>query len=414
MQPDEFRVAARLYRRAISEHDFSEPQQRILDAVLRFSLDLGRYWAPFIRQRFICEACPDLNPPKVSKELGYLMEARVVDMEKVPVTIHRRKALWKTFCVNPPGRWLPAVQLRQATSKAREDLLTWLEGLDPHQPELIAVPPQLDHLLREDFVESNRFTNFAGEPGESRVERASEPQKSYPGDNFLQKVAQQATFEESQKVIPGATFDQKVIPQATFGEVPCTTRAPARFESIESISRSFVRDTHNARALADKTFSLIGDCERTGSSARHWLAFIFQLPCAEELLEKLKLLVDAKQLSSPPVRWLMRSSKNAMEEAQIVPLPNFPKTEHEAVAYAALIGCPEDVAVEEWEQAMSRGGNDSKGQPITSFHYYLAKCWKYRRARLEENKNERYQPGGRSRNDGTYNKPNGDYENAAL
>lgn len=424
---EDCRSTARLYRQAISEHSFSEPQQRILDAILRFSLDLGRYWAPFIRQGLICEVCPGLKAPKVSEELKALIESCVVDSDKVSTVVRSRKVRWRLFCINPPGRWRPRIQLREARSVVRAALLSWLERLDPHAPELIPAPPELDQLLREDFVESNsRFTNFAGS-GESRVE-GLKPQKSSPGESLsigqevgkvlpqgtFTKVLPQGTFDDppaspagegvTSKVLPQGTFlTSKVLPGGTFEDCaggPCTTRARAQIDRSIDPDRSGIPRSNLSllRQVSDGIFCIIGENERRGASARHWLNFIVQMPeTANELMEKLRQLVSENRLTSPPVRWLMRASLNAMEESQITPLPGFPKTAEDAVLYAIVVGCPEDFAKTTWEQAMARGGRDSREASIADFHYHLSCCWKYWRNRLEEKK----QHGRATQNDGS-------------
>jgi hypothetical protein len=53
--------------------------------------------------------------------------------------------------------------------------------------------------------------------------------------------------------------------------------------------------------------------------------------------------------------------------------PHFPINEKEAIAFAMKVGCPDQFVIELWNAAMSRGGLDGTGQPITSWQHYVAK-----------------------------------------
>lgn len=59
----------------------------------------------------------------------------------------------------------------------------------------------------------------------------------------------------------------------------------------------------------------------------------------------------------------------------------FPKTEEEAVAVAAFVGCPPDFAVLTYNKAMSRGYKDAKGIVIGSWSHYLKTEWTYQQGR---------------------------------
>lgn len=66
----------------------------------------------------------------------------------------------------------------------------------------------------------------------------------------------------------------------------------------------------------------------------------------------------------------------------------FPKDEKEAAAHASFAGVADDFAIHAWNKAMSRNGNDAKGQPIRSFRHYLATEKVYARDREKPNKSE--------------------------
>lgn len=80
-----------------------------------------------------------------------------------------------------------------------------------------------------------------------------------------------------------------------------------------------------------------------------------------------------------------------------VTLPKgFPKTEAEAFAACGAAGIPRDFVVTTWNQAMSRNGADSKGQPIVRFAHHVAAMWRYqqeRNSKAEGEKNHTSEPG---------------------
>ena len=49
----------------------------------------------------------------------------------------------------------------------------------------------------------------------------------------------------------------------------------------------------------------------------------------------------------------------------------FPKTEAEATAHAAFVGCSEDFACRVWNEAAGRGGLDCFGKPVIRWRNYL-------------------------------------------
>lgn len=64
--------------------------------------------------------------------------------------------------------------------------------------------------------------------------------------------------------------------------------------------------------------------------------------------------------------------------------PGFPKSETEAKAASAAIGCPEKFAVEEYHRAMGRGGRDGRDVPVRSWASYLRTCWTHHQSRKAE------------------------------
>jgi hypothetical protein len=74
--------------------------------------------------------------------------------------------------------------------------------------------------------------------------------------------------------------------------------------------------------------------------------------------------------------------------------PGFPADEKAAVAGAMGVGCPEVFVVASWNQAMGRGGRDSKDVPIRSWPKYLAACWTYQRSREAEQERRAGRNGG--------------------
>ena len=61
--------------------------------------------------------------------------------------------------------------------------------------------------------------------------------------------------------------------------------------------------------------------------------------------------------------------------------PHFPVNEKAAANYCGQVGCPEEFARDTWNKAVSRGGQDSRGNVIRSFQHHLAIEWKYFRER---------------------------------
>ncbi|MFM7101912.1 MAG: hypothetical protein ACKO3N_12160, partial [Verrucomicrobiota bacterium] len=62
----------------------------------------------------------------------------------------------------------------------------------------------------------------------------------------------------------------------------------------------------------------------------------------------------------------------------------FPRTEAEAKAAGAWVGCPEEVALKAWLKSAARGGRDAKDVPIRNWRAYLAMEATYERSRTAE------------------------------
>lgn len=101
-----------------------------------------------------------------------------------------------------------------------------------------------------------------------------------------------------------------------------------------------------------------------------------------------------------------------------VELPRgFPETADDAIKRCETIGCGALFATKTWNQAVGRGGRDSKDVPIRNFTAHVSAAWAYERERIEKTKNEtnrRHSKPNASRSAGTANEGRaGDYANAA-
>lgn len=91
----------------------------------------------------------------------------------------------------------------------------------------------------------------------------------------------------------------------------------------------------------------------------------------------------------------------------VEPPPGFPKSAEDAKLACAGIGCPEQFAIDQWNQAMSRCGRDHRDVPIRSWSHYLAGSWGFAKDRTNKEKTNANRPTHRptapDRNAGTYN-----------
>jgi hypothetical protein len=79
-----------------------------------------------------------------------------------------------------------------------------------------------------------------------------------------------------------------------------------------------------------------------------------------------------------------------------VELPDgFPKTEKAAIAGAMAVACSDEFKVKTWELAVSRGGMDSRGNPIRKWAAYVSIQWKYEQERIAKDKNRPQLNGGK-------------------
>ena len=72
-----------------------------------------------------------------------------------------------------------------------------------------------------------------------------------------------------------------------------------------------------------------------------------------------------------------------------VELPKaFPTSEAAAAKLAAFVGCPDDFAIQVWNESVARGGTDFAGNRILNFRAYLAARFAKERGRVAERQNE--------------------------
>jgi hypothetical protein len=89
-----------------------------------------------------------------------------------------------------------------------------------------------------------------------------------------------------------------------------------------------------------------------------------------------------------PAKPTNQASLNGARADIPVELPQgFPKSPDDAIRASEGTGCGAIFATDTWNKAVSRGGCDSKGQPIRSFAHYVATEWKYQRERLAKTTN---------------------------
>jgi len=70
----------------------------------------------------------------------------------------------------------------------------------------------------------------------------------------------------------------------------------------------------------------------------------------------------------------------------------FPKTAEAAKAHASFAGCTEEYAEKIWHLAISRGGRDSKDNPIRNWRSYLKTQWTFAQEEAQKQKNFKHQP----------------------
>lgn len=106
-----------------------------------------------------------------------------------------------------------------------------------------------------------------------------------------------------------------------------------------------------------------------------------------------KLTPDVERVSTPPALSLPRDLEIERErECVEVEFPRgFPKTETEAIAHAAFVGCTEDFARKVWNEAAGRNGTDMFGQPVSRFRNYLKGRTESERSKAAE-RNHRNRP----------------------
>ena len=101
------------------------------------------------------------------------------------------------------------------------------------------------------------------------------------------------------------------------------------------------------------------------------------------------------------------NSTPSLSRAPVEPLPNFPKTEAQAVQHAMQSGAPEEFIKRIWNKAMGRGGNDSRDIPIRNWANHVATEWAYEQDRRARNAtNQRTGQQRPDRNAGTANEGN--------
>ena len=297
-------ATARAYRQAIRKHDIPELDARILSAALEYSYEFPEprfeAWFPTQRALGILARVPE---GKTSEALRRLVPGRAL-------TIRSAEAgLW--LALEPPAGW--AFKLRAAAPCA-DDLERWLNNAHGETPWLLAIPPSLNDVLRENFAQT------MGESTNARSERAntasldagsrcphpdtpapfvdSESAKNFPqrevpdgpapslsGKIFPQReVPTQGTTSPRGKIFPLGE-----VPGGEPAPVPCTTRA--RVGSIdrsdrlinESIDRSIEAQRFGPELgarrqdLAADLFALIGQDERTGRCSRRWQLYLTEL-----------------------------------------------------------------------------------------------------------------------------------------
>jgi hypothetical protein len=87
--------------------------------------------------------------------------------------------------------------------------------------------------------------------------------------------------------------------------------------------------------------------------------------------------------ASPVIDSLPQAKPNAPVE-----LPKaFPKSDADAAKLAAFVGCPEDFAIQVWNESAARGGTDFAGNRILNFRAYLAARFAKERGRVAERQN---------------------------
>lgn len=113
-----------------------------------------------------------------------------------------------------------------------------------------------------------------------------------------------------------------------------------------------------------------------------WPAKTSKSVLLQDLLQKLLPSTS----SSPPSSSSPSPSKPATENAVELPR-NFPASVDDAIKQAEGVGVETDFVLKTWDKAVSRGGHDSKGQPIRSWKAYVKCEWSYERDRLARNGN---------------------------
>lgn len=302
-----FAVAARAYRRAMRRHEFSEPQWRLVDLVLFYSLERGEYRALIPRQQFFCELL-GLRKGKVSEELAWLQRQSVIESGSLD-----RGWLW--FGVLAAEGW--RVPLRVVESKSLVELEGWLERVQADQPELIAAPASLNEALREVQVEN-------GERRASRVE-AVPAAVSSPGGNLAAgsrvPLGGTSALKPASEVPPGGTLSGRVLPQGTASSPGGNPRARVDSDRIIE-SRSTESRIESSRVggsfgayLEDRLFRLIGDHERNGRSGPTWRRALAEIP--EELDELCGVCEDMKRVGrmKSPGAWMNVATRQALQMA---------------------------------------------------------------------------------------------------
>jgi uncharacterized protein YdaU (DUF1376 family) len=82
----------------------------------------------------------------------------------------------------------------------------------------------------------------------------------------------------------------------------------------------------------------------------------------------------------------------------VEPLPNFPKSEAEAVNHAMRCAAPPEFIKTVWNKAMSRGGCDAKDIPVRNWSNYIATEWSYEQGRMERDKQKNNENRSRTHN----------------
>lgn len=214
-----YAATARAFRAAIRKHEFSEPQWRIVDVILFYSLErpLPRLRALVPRQAVFGLLCGRLSKGKISEELGWLELQQVIERENIEVIVAGQRRTWTAYALQPPGGWRVPWRVREST--LLQNLEDWLEVLDIEQVELLAPPISLNELLREDFVE--RTGSLAGHSpfNERRVEG---PRPGSPGGNFGAQIeSKERQCDERNRAPMVSRAETHVEPQ-----LAATVRAP--------------------------------------------------------------------------------------------------------------------------------------------------------------------------------------------